>query len=51
MAIFRVEHIFDKLQRDGAKINVGLNESVIDSSASIRFKQFLFKVQVADRHE
>jgi hypothetical protein len=51
MAIFRVKHIVDKLLRDGAKINVGLDESVIDSAASIGFQQLLFKLQVADGHE
>ena len=51
MVIFRAKHIFDKLQRDGAKINIGLNESVIHSSASVRFKELLFELQVADGHE
>ena len=32
-------------------INVSLNESIVDRSASIGFQQLLFKLQVADRHE
>jgi len=51
MTVFGAEHVIDKFHRDRTQIDVSLNESVIHSSASIGFKELLFKRQVADRHE
>jgi len=47
---FRAEHVFDKLGRHRAKIDIRLDQRVVHSPTGIRFKQLTFQLKIADRH-
>ncbi len=51
MPMFSNEQIFDQFKRYTSKINVGLNQGIVHSAASIRIKELLFELQIADRHD
>jgi hypothetical protein len=49
--MFGTQHVLYKFERDGSQINIGLNESVIDSLSGIGFQQLTFELKIADRHD
>jgi len=51
MAVFGVEHIIGKLRRDISQVNVRLDKGIVDGSSSIRIKELLFELQIADGHD
>ena len=48
MTIFRSQHIFDKFQRDGSQIHIGLDQGVVNSLSGIGLKELFESEGVTD---